>query len=174
MHEFAHDAAGVGCGCVTDAADDEAAIVVGEVDEAGQRDDPREPVCECGIERFNTVVARVVVSLRIGGRIGRGPSIAQRRDVDALDAAFVNDRKEFVRDVGDGESGEIVELQDARVVVAQRELKRVRESLQPQRFRGAVIADEQQRLFGGEGGEERGFERVVADDASVVRFSGRI
>lgn len=80
----------------------------------------------------------------------------------------MNDRKEFVRDVGDGESGEIVELQDARVVVAQRELQRVRESLQPQRFRGAVIADEQQRLFGGEGGEggeERGFERVVADDA---------
>ncbi len=67
--------------------------------------------------------------------------------------------------VGDGEPHEIVELEDAGVVVTQREAECVGESHQRQRFRGAVIADEQQRFFGGEGGEERGLEGVVAHDA---------
>jgi hypothetical protein len=67
--------------------------------------------------------------------------------------------------IGDGEPNEIVELQNAGIVVPQREAGCVGESHQQQRFRGAVIAHEQQRLFGGECGEERGLERVAADNA---------
>jgi hypothetical protein len=48
--------------------------------------------------------------------------------------------------------------------VTERDAECVGESHRQQRFRGAVIADEQQRLFGGEVGEERGLEGVVAAD----------
>jgi hypothetical protein len=57
--------------------------------------------------------------------------------------------------VGDGQPDEIVELEDAGVVVTKNEAEGVGESHQQQRFRGAVIAHEQQRFLGGEGGEER-------------------
>jgi hypothetical protein len=67
--------------------------------------------------------------------------------------------------VGDGKSDEVVELEDAGVEVPQREAECVGEPHQKQRFRGAVIAHEQQRLLGGECGEERGLEGVVAHDA---------
>ena len=67
--------------------------------------------------------------------------------------------------IRDGESDEIVELEDAGVVVPEGEAECVGEPHQQQRFRGAVIAHEQQRLFGGECGQERGLEGVVAHDA---------
>jgi hypothetical protein len=51
--------------------------------------------------------------------------------------------------VGDGEPDEVVELQNAGVVVPQLEAEGVGEAHQQQRFRGAVIADEQQRFLGG-------------------------
>ena len=67
--------------------------------------------------------------------------------------------------VGDGEANEIVELQNAGVVVPEGEAECVGEPHQQQRFRGAVIADQQQRLFGGEGSQERRLEGVVAHNA---------
>ena len=48
--------------------------------------------------------------------------------------------------------------------MTERDAECVGESHQQQRFRGAVIADQQQRFFGGEVGEERGLEGVVAAD----------
>jgi hypothetical protein len=57
---------------------------------------------------------------------------------------------------GTGEPDEIVELADAEVVVTKREAEGVGESHQQRASFGAVIADQQQRFFGGNGGEEHG------------------
>ncbi len=67
--------------------------------------------------------------------------------------------------VGDGEANEIVELQNAGVVVAEGKAECVGEAHQQQRFRGAVIADQQQRLLGGESGQERRLKGVIAHNA---------
>ncbi len=77
--------------------------------------------------------------------------------------------------IGNGESDEVIELQEARVVVTQCQAECVGEAHEQERFRGTVIADEEQRLFGGECGEERGLERVVADDAKgAQKRTGRL
>jgi len=85
----------------------------------------------------------------------RAPNGAERCGVANAAAALVGDR----------EAREVVELQQRRVVVPWLQLQRLGQPQQQQCFGGAVVADEEQRFAGGEGGKQRGFERVVADDA---------
>jgi len=79
----------------------------------------------------------------------------RQRPRGVLDAAVV---------IGNGEAREVVELQQARVVVAERNAERLREPHEQERFGGAVFAEEEQRLFGGERREQSRLDGIVAHD----------
>ncbi len=68
---------------------------------------------------------------------------------------------------GYGKADEVVERDQARVVVAVLEAERFGERVEQEGLAGAAAADEQQRVLGDEGREDRGLVAVEAVDAEV-------